>query len=56
MWKSDKMDWDLIGEVTGQGGQGQNSLPKKAYYPGDNLFPAGDYDYIFEIAGDNPSI
>ncbi len=35
-------DWDLVGEV-------QGSSKKKTPYPGDQLFPAGEYDYVFDV-------
>ncbi|CAD7931002.1 unnamed protein product [Amoebophrya sp. A25] len=33
-------EWDLIGEVTGR--------PRTAY-EGDQFFPAGEYDYVFDV-------
>ena len=36
--------WQLLGEV-----MGQNPQPQKQYYPGDQVFKAGEYDYIFSV-------
>ena len=36
--------WQLLGEVMGQNPQSQ-----KKYYPGDQVFKAGEYDYIFSV-------
>ena len=36
--------WQLLGEV-----MGQKSTPTKKYYPGDSVFKAGEYDYIFDV-------
>ena len=37
--------WNLLGEITGQ-----NPTPQKKYYPGDNVFKAGEYDYVFDYS------
>ena len=36
--------WQLLGEV-----MGQKNTPTKKYYPGDGVFKAGEYDYIFDV-------
>lgn len=46
MWKSGK--WELIGDV-----MGGEEKPKTSYYQGDRYFPAGDYDYIFNVQDDS---
>ena len=43
-YKASENQWQLLGEVTGQ-----NNAPQKKYYPGDGLFKAGEYDYIFDV-------
>ena len=43
-YKESENQWQLLGEVTGQ-----NNAPQKKYYPGDGLFKAGEYDYIFDV-------
>ena len=43
-WKTNH--WELVGEVITQ------SQPKpagKQYYPGDDYFPAGEYDHLFNV-------
>ena len=35
--------WELIGTVTG------SAAPEKKKFPGDRFFPAGDYDFIFDV-------
>jgi PFU (PLAA family ubiquitin binding)/PUL domain len=42
IWKGGK--WEYIGEVMAQAGQ-----PAKKHYPGDKFFPAGEYDYVFDV-------
>lgn len=44
MWKGGK--WEMIGDVMGQ------QEPKKKY-EGDRFFPAGEYDYIFNVQDDS---
>lgn len=39
-WQGGK--WILMGDVQGQ-------AHPKVYYPGDKYFPAGEYDYVFDI-------
>lgn len=41
MWKQAENKWDKIGEVL-------NFKPRK-FYEGDKWFPAGEYDYVFEV-------
>ena len=43
MWTSGK--WEYVGEV--QGG------PTGSSYAGDSVFPAGEYDYIFDVENDS---
>jgi phospholipase A-2-activating protein len=43
-YKASENQWQLLGEVTGQ-----NNAPQKKYYPGDGVFKAGEYDYIFDV-------
>ena len=43
-YKESENQWQLLGEVTGQ-----NNAPQKKYYPGDGVFKAGEYDYIFDV-------
>jgi len=40
-WNAGARCWDKIGEVTGQS--------SKKHYPGDFIFPKGDYDYVFDV-------
>lgn len=42
MYKKSEKKWELIGEVMGK----KNT---KKYYAGDTAFPAGEYDYIFDV-------
>ena len=58
MWKTAEQKWEYVGEVVdpsgggGGGGGGMSVAPK--HYPGDQLFPAGEYDNIFDVElGDN---
>jgi len=41
-WNAGARQWDKIGEVVGQESQ-------KKHYPGDLIFPAGEYDFIFDV-------
>jgi hypothetical protein len=41
--------WDKIGEVLGTKGDKND----KKYYPGDKAFPAGDYDFVFDVELEN---
>jgi hypothetical protein len=34
--------WEMIGEVLG-------TKSSKTYYPGDKAFPAGEYDFVFDV-------
>ena len=40
--------WDLIGEVTGQAGQGGGGGGPKVY-AGDQFFEAGEFDFVFGV-------
>lgn len=46
MWKQAELRWELIGDV---------QMPKKTpasalkHYPGDQMFPEGDYDHVFDV-------
>jgi phospholipase A-2-activating protein len=56
MWKLAERKWEYVGEVVdpnaGAGASGMSVAPK--YYDGDALFPAGEYDHIFDVElGDN---
>jgi len=42
-WNAGARIWDKIGEVTGSGGS------DKKQYPGDAVFPAGEYDFVFDV-------
>lgn len=58
MWKAEDKKWEYVGEVVdpnagGGGGAGGMSVAPK-YYNGDAVFPAGEYDHIFDVElGDN---
>merc|ERR1711881_346594 len=41
-WNAGARIWDKIGEVTG-------GASSKKQYPGDHVFPAGEYDFVFDI-------
>ena len=43
-YKLSEDKWELLGEV-----MGQKSAPQKKYYPGDDIFKEGNYDYIFDV-------
>ena len=43
-YKASEKKWELLGEV-----MGQKSTPQKKYYPGDDVFKPGNYDYIFDV-------
>jgi len=43
-YKASENQWQLLGEVMGQSNQ-----KSKRYYPGDGIFKAGEYDYIFDV-------
>ena len=43
-YKASEHQWQLLGEV-----MGQNNAPTKKYYPGDGVFKAGEYDYVFDV-------
>lgn len=46
MWKESERQWELIGEVQMPSGP---PPPSTKYYEGDRLFPAGEYDHIFDV-------
>jgi phospholipase A-2-activating protein len=41
-WNAGARQWDQVGEVTG-------SQESKKNYPGDFVFPAGEYDFVFDV-------
>ena len=43
-YKASENQWQLLGEV-----MGQSNKKTKKYYPGDGVFKAGKYDYIFDV-------
>jgi len=47
MWKAQDKIWEKIGDVVGQDGDQQQSSGKT--YAGDHIFPAGEYDYVFDV-------
>jgi hypothetical protein len=58
MWKLAERKWEYVGEVVdpnaggGGGGMGMSAAPK--YYDGDQMFPPGEYDHVFDVElGDN---
>jgi hypothetical protein len=58
MWKLGEKKWEYVGEVVdpnaggGGGGMGMSAAPK--YYDGDQMFPPGEYDHVFDVElGDN---
>lgn len=56
MWKAEEKKWEYVGEVVdpnaGGGASGIQASTKQ--YPGDSVFPAGEYDHVFDIElGDN---
>jgi phospholipase A-2-activating protein len=59
MWKVAERKWEYVGEVVdpsgGAGGGGGGPPPgAPKHYDGDLLFPAGEYDHIFDVElGDN---
>lgn len=53
MWHVDGEYWEKIGEAIGSAG-GQQVGGKT--YPGDRFFPAGEYDYIFDVDLGNNTI
>jgi len=42
-WNAGDGIWDKIGEVTGGSGN------EKKNFPGDRVFPAGEYDFVFDV-------
>ena len=53
MWKTEGMKWEYVGEVVdpnaGQGGGNMGMMPATKHYPGDHVFPAGEYDHVFDV-------
>ena len=53
MWKSVEKKWEYVGEVVdpnaGQGGGNMGMMPATKQYGGDQMFPAGEYDHIFDV-------
>ena len=57
MWSMTEMKWNLIGEVmnpaqatAGGGGGGAVGGPQgPKFYPGDQIFEAGEYDHVFDV-------
>jgi phospholipase A-2-activating protein len=43
VWNMEEQKWEKMGDVMGPAPQ------QKDFYEGDEFFPAGDYDYIFNI-------
>ena len=43
MYKKSEGRWELLGEVMGA------KKEEKKHWPGDNVFPEGDYDFIFDV-------
>ncbi|CAE8596624.1 unnamed protein product, partial [Polarella glacialis] len=42
-WNAGARSWDKIGEVVGQDPE------SKKFYEGDDVFPRGEYDFIFDV-------
>jgi hypothetical protein len=59
MWKGAENKWEYVGEVVDPnagsgGGQNMGMVEAPKVYPGDALFPAGEYDHVFDVElGDN---
>ena len=48
----DHRKWELIGEVVDQAGNDSSNMGAvegTKHYPGDQLFPAGEYDHVFDV-------
>ncbi|CAL1156760.1 unnamed protein product [Cladocopium goreaui] len=43
MWNAGARCWDKVGEVMGA------PKPTQVFYEGDSVFPAGEYDFVFDI-------
>merc|ERR1712137_807133 len=41
-WNADSRTWDKIGEVVGQ-------QEEKKFYAGDEVFPRGEYDFVWDV-------
>ena len=56
MWKMAEQKWEYVGEVVDpSAGAGASGIqPETKHYQGDGMFPAGEYDHIFDVElGDN---
>jgi phospholipase A-2-activating protein len=47
MWQNEK--WEKIGDVITEGGESGGMKAEPRYYPGDQYFEAGNYDYVFDV-------
>lgn len=44
-YKKTEKKWELLGEIMGT----KKDAKEKKYYAGDSVFPAGEYDYVFDV-------
>ena len=55
MWKATENKWDFVGEVVdpnaGAGGNdaSMGMMPATKQWIGDAMFPAGEYDHVFDV-------
>ena len=54
MWKAAEKKWEFVGEVVdpsggGGAGGGMGMMPATKMYGGDSMFPAGEYDHVFDV-------
>jgi phospholipase A-2-activating protein len=51
MWKMEDSKWEEIGEVVTGNSESSNmgAVSVTKHFPGDALFPAGEYDHIFDV-------
>jgi len=52
MWKTAEQKWEYVGEVVDPnagGGGGSNISVSAKQYEGDFMFPAGQYDHVFDV-------
>lgn len=53
MWKGAENKWEFVGEVVdpnaGQSDNNMGMMPNTVQYPGDHVFEAGEYDYVFDV-------
>lgn len=49
MWHVEGGYWERIGEVVGTSLDQQSQGSSRKYYNGDHIFPAGEYEYIFDV-------